>query len=136
MLPTSDAPADRWSTRWLFEFLASRDGWGRWLPVEDPKVRADIERLGSYSVLMRPGFRVIGFNNIYCVSTNFWHLLDQSDPQGSLAWLVDELQHAEDNGELVHLLAHVPPGFQNINNTRGVVPEGCYPVRANSYQNL
>ena len=92
-------------------------------------MRRDIERLGSYSVLVRPGFRVIGFNNIYAVPTNFWHQLNQTDPQGALAWLVDELQHAEDKGELVHLLAHVPPGFQNINNTREAIPDGCYPVR-------
>jgi len=35
---------------------------------------------------------------------------------GELAWLVQELLAAETNGELVHIISHIPPGvdFTNI----------------------
>ena len=29
---------------------------------------------------------------------------------GELAWLVSELASAEANGELVHIVSHIPPG--------------------------
>ena len=114
---------------WFYKYLASREGWGRWLPLEDAKVRRDIERLGSYSVLVRPGFRIIGFNNNYGHESNCFVYLNPVDPQGALAWLVDELQHAEDNGELVHLLVHIPPGFSALRLTTVGNPSGVYRVR-------
>lgn len=36
--------------------------------------------------------------------------LDTPDPNGELAWLAAELQKAEDSGEKVYILGHVPPG--------------------------
>ena len=38
-------------------------------------------------------------------------LLDSVDPSGELQWLVEQLQEAEDLGEKVHLLSHIPPGI-------------------------
>ena len=32
---------------------------------------------------------------------------------GELAWLVQELLAAEANGELVHIISHIPPGTKN-----------------------
>ena len=32
---------------------------------------------------------------------------------GELAWLVQELLAAEANGELVHIINHIPPGTKN-----------------------
>ncbi len=32
---------------------------------------------------------------------------------GELAWLVQELLAAETNGELVHIINHIPPGTKN-----------------------
>jgi sphingomyelin phosphodiesterase len=39
-----------------------------------------------------------------------WTLYQREDMNGELAWLVQELQAAEDKGELVHLINHIPPG--------------------------
>lgn len=32
------------------------------------------------------------------------------DPTGQLAWLADQLLEAEEAGEKVHILTHIPPG--------------------------
>lgn len=116
-LANSKTPA-RWTNDWLYERLASPDGWGYWLRNfwSDPKVQTDVRRRASYSVLVDPGFRVISLNNIHCYEMNFFTYPHPVDPDGTLAWLVAELQAAEDRGELVHLISHIPPGHN------------CFPV--------
>ena len=79
-------------------------------------MRADLRRRASYSVLVREGFRVISLNNIQCYEMNFLTYPHLADPDGMLAWLVAELQSAEDRKELVHLISHIPPGHN------------CFPV--------
>lgn len=37
-------------------------------------------------------------------------LLDDKDPYQQLQWLADTLYAAEQNGEYVHIVTHVPPG--------------------------
>ena len=108
----------RWTNDWLYSYLASFEGWGFWLgdAWNDPKVREDVRRRASYSVLVQPGFRVISLNNIYCYEFNFLTFPHLADPEGMLAWLVKELQGAEDRKELVHLISHIPPGHN------------CFPV--------
>ncbi|KAI6173119.1 Sphingomyelin phosphodiesterase [Aphelenchoides besseyi] len=46
----------------------------------------------------------------YCETTNFFLYLNQTDPDGTLKWLVDELYDAEQRGIAVHIMAHIPPG--------------------------
>jgi sphingomyelin phosphodiesterase len=36
--------------------------------------------------------------------------LNQTDPDGTLQWLVDELYDAEQRGLVVHIMAHITPG--------------------------
>uniref|UniRef100_A0A915KH99 Saposin B-type domain-containing protein n=1 Tax=Romanomermis culicivorax TaxID=13658 RepID=A0A915KH99_ROMCU len=38
-----------------------------------------------------------------------WIYLNETDPDGVLAWLVEKLQEAETVGEKVHIIGHVPP---------------------------
>lgn len=97
---------DALSTRWLYQVLA--DTWiSLWLPED---TRATILKGGYYTVLVRPGFRVVALNNMYCYTLNWWVLHDPVDPTGQLAWLVDVLLAAEAAQEKVHILAHIPPG--------------------------
>ncbi|XP_034256824.1 sphingomyelin phosphodiesterase-like [Thrips palmi] len=97
---------DALSTRWLYEVLA--DEWiTHWLPED---TRATILKGGYYTVLVRPGFRVVALNNMYCYTLNWWVLHDPVDPSGQLAWLIDVLLAAEAAKEKVHILAHIPPG--------------------------
>lgn len=100
-----------WTSRWLYRFLASTNAWRRWLPQQDFHLLDDIENMASYSVLVNPGFRVISVNMNYCYKSNYYNYLNITDPNGLLAWLVKELQNAEDNHELVHIIGHIPPGY-------------------------
>ncbi|XP_050717172.1 sphingomyelin phosphodiesterase-like isoform X1 [Eriocheir sinensis] len=93
---------------WLYEELEYQ--WLRWLPQESSPT---IRKGAFYSVLVRPGFRIISLNMNYCNNKNWWLLLNSTDPAQELQWLIYELQSAEDRGEKVHLLGHIPPGHQD-----------------------
>lgn len=90
---------------WLYDPLA--DMWSKWLPKE---ATPTVQSCGGFSVSPYKGFRIISLNNNYCNKDNYWLLLNSTDPCGTLQWLINELQHAEDNKEKVHLLLHIPPG--------------------------
>lgn len=90
---------------WLYEELTR--SWSHWLPNETSET---ILRGGYYSVGVFPGFRVIALNNNYCDGKNMWLFVNPIDPTGQLSWLVDELLKAEENGEKVYILGHIPPG--------------------------
>ncbi|XP_055587590.1 sphingomyelin phosphodiesterase-like [Uranotaenia lowii] len=91
------------SMGWLYHYSAST--WGHWLPLSS---QATIKTDGYYSVLVRPGFRIIALNNQDCYTQNWWLLYQPNYPVHQLQWLHDELLRAERNGEKVHILAHVP----------------------------
>ena len=38
-----------------------------------------------------------------------------TDPDNELQWLIGELQSAEDSSEKVHLIGHIPPGWNTVN---------------------
>jgi len=81
-----------------------------WADNLEEGARAMFKENGFYSTLVRPGLRVIGLNNNFCVGMNFFLFLDFSDPADQLAWLVEQLLMSEELGEAVHILAHHPPG--------------------------
>ncbi|KAJ8959688.1 hypothetical protein NQ318_021879 [Aromia moschata] len=56
------------------------------------------------------GFRVVVLNSNVCYVVNWWLLNEDEDPYGQLAWLVETLLAAEEAGESVHILMHVPTG--------------------------
>ena len=93
------------SGAWLYGGLADHT-WADGLLGEEREV---FRRNGFYSTLVKPGLRVIAINNNFCIGMNFFMMLDFSDPAGQLGWLVDELVQSEEQGEVVHLLAHHPP---------------------------
>ena len=59
-------------------------------------------RFAYYTVLIKPGFRLVSINTNYCNNQNFWLYLDVKDPAGELQWLIQVLQSAEDNKEKVN----------------------------------
>lgn len=93
------------SISWLYDELDTL--WRRWLPAS---VSHTIRRGAFYSVLVRPGFRVISLNMNYCNNKNWWLLLNSTDPATELQWFIYELQSAEFSNEKVHVVGHVPPG--------------------------
>ncbi|XP_026472938.1 sphingomyelin phosphodiesterase-like [Ctenocephalides felis] len=90
---------------WLYDELDAQ--WRRWLPAS---VSHTVRRGAFYSVLVRPGFRVISLNMNYCNNKNWWLLLNSTDPATELQWFIYELQSAEFSGEKVHIIGHIPPG--------------------------
>ncbi|XP_058823019.1 sphingomyelin phosphodiesterase-like [Topomyia yanbarensis] len=101
----SHITAPEFSASWVYELVA--DLWGEWLPAE---ARQTITRGGFYTVLVRPGFRIIGLNNNDAYTFNWWILYDPAYLRGQLQWLHDTLLQAETAGEKVHILAHIPIG--------------------------
>ncbi|XP_077287371.1 sphingomyelin phosphodiesterase [Arctopsyche grandis] len=93
---------------WLYNDLDRH--WRRWLPAG---VSNTVRRGAFYSVLVRPGFRLISLNMNYCNNKNWWLLLNSTDPATELQWLIYELQSAEFNAEKVHLIGHIPPGHSD-----------------------
>ncbi|KAH9635682.1 hypothetical protein HF086_003406 [Spodoptera exigua] len=94
------------NTTWLYDALAKK--WDYYL-TEDAKVT--IRARGEYSMLIRPGLRVIALNNNVAYKYNWWLVYDPLDAKRHLDWLVEELYKAEKAGEKVHILAHIPAGL-------------------------
>lgn len=90
---------------YLYDRLATE--WSRWLPQSAINT---VRVAGCYSVLVRPGLRIISINGNYCSRNNFFLMLNSTDPLGQLAWFIEELEGAEARGEKVHVLNHIPPG--------------------------
>lgn len=96
------------SISWLYNELDKH--WRLWLPAG---VSHTVRRGAFYSVLVRPGFRILSVNMNYCNNKNWWLLINSTDPVSELQWLVYELQGAEINGEKVHIIGHIPPGHSD-----------------------
>nr|XP_027229241.1 sphingomyelin phosphodiesterase-like [Penaeus vannamei] len=103
-----DAPEEL-SADWLYEELAAQ--WAHLIPSFNDST---VLHAGYYSVLIKPGFRVISFNSMFGYGSNIWLVQTSNDPAGELAWLEDQLAKAEAAGELVHLLGHIPPGIIDV----------------------
>ncbi|XP_051164735.1 sphingomyelin phosphodiesterase isoform X1 [Leptopilina boulardi] len=99
---------DNDSISWLYDELDIQ--WKKWLPSA---VSHTVRRGAYYSVLVRPGFRILSVNTNYCNNKNWWLLINSTDPTNELQWLIYELQTAEMNGEKVHIIGHIPPGHSD-----------------------
>jgi len=106
IIPGSTAGVDAtWNPDWLLSELS--EYYAAWLPEEQ---LATFRETAAYSYLYRPGFRIISFPSPLCLTYNFFLWMDFSDPGNMLTWLVDQLFLAEEAGERVHILSHVPAG--------------------------
>lgn len=68
--------------------------------------------------------RMVSFSMHMCDADNYW-VLNQTDLDCTLSWLVRTLQHAEDAHERVHKIGHIPPSClhrcaQLLNNKQAV----------------
>ncbi|CAL4122871.1 unnamed protein product [Meganyctiphanes norvegica] len=114
MFPAPGQAPSELATDWLYEELMRQ--WVDLLPA-DQVANSTILKGGYYSVLLKPGFRIITVNNLWGYSNNLWLVQDSQDPGDELTWLEDELNKAEEAGELVHLLGHIPPGLTLVEPT-------------------
>lgn len=108
------------STQWLYTYVAKE--WSKWLPES---ALTTVRQGGYYTVLVRPGFRIITINNNDCYTYNWWIAYQPQFPKTQLQWLHDTLLAAERNGEKVHILGHVPPGSG-----------GCFTVYSREYRRI
>lgn len=105
--PTPSVPKE-YAISWLYDELDAQ--WRQWLPSSTSRT---VRRGAFYSVLVRPGFRIISLNMNYCNNKNWWLLLNSTDPVKELQWFIFELQSAEFSGEKVHVIGHIPPGHSD-----------------------
>ncbi|KAJ3540594.1 hypothetical protein NM208_g4994 [Fusarium decemcellulare] len=93
------------SAQWLYNLIAS--AWTRWIGYQ-PEVKV----FGAYSVKYPKGnLRIISLSTNMYYTLNFWLYQEtRKDPDDQLAWLVQELDKAEQAGERVFILGHMPMG--------------------------
>ncbi|XP_015280491.1 PREDICTED: sphingomyelin phosphodiesterase [Gekko japonicus] len=92
------------SSAWLYDAMAQ--AWRQWLP---PEALETLRVGGFYTLRVWPGLRLVSLNMNFCSETNFWLLINSTDPAGQLQWLVKVLLEAEEGGEQVHIIGHIPP---------------------------
>ncbi|XP_049870349.1 sphingomyelin phosphodiesterase-like [Pectinophora gossypiella] len=97
------------NTTWLYEALARK--WDFYLTDE---AKATLRDRGDFSIQVRPGLRAIALNNNVAYKFNWWLVYDPTDAKKHLDWLVEELYSAEQAGDKVHILAHIPPGVSDL----------------------
>ncbi|KAK0739753.1 Metallo-dependent phosphatase-like protein [Apiosordaria backusii] len=76
---------------------------------------------GGYSVVHPLGLKIITINTDFYYRANIFAFLhaDNPDYSGVFSFLVDELQKAEDEGQRVWIMGHVPTGWQGPNALPG-----------------
>ncbi|CAB3222821.1 unnamed protein product [Arctia plantaginis] len=100
------------NTTWLYHSLAKK--WDHYL-TEDAK--KTLRERGEFSMVVRPGLRVISLNTNVAYRYNWWLSYDPLDAKIHLEWLVKELYEAEAAGEKVHIITHIPPGVVDLTHT-------------------
>ena len=96
------------STHWVYDALT--DEWSRWIGKEAAK---NAQTVGAYSVKYPKGnLRIISLNTNLYYRFNFimYQKEMEKDPNGQIAWLVEELDAAEKAGENVYIMGHMPLG--------------------------
>ncbi|KAL5350564.1 hypothetical protein ACLOAV_004133 [Pseudogymnoascus australis] len=96
--------------QWAYDTLAGY--WNEWISTS-----------GEVNTANKGKLRVISLNSVFYYTLNFWLYEEpmQNDPNGQFTWLVNELQSAEDAGDNVYIISHIPPGssdfFHGFSNT-------------------
>jgi sphingomyelin phosphodiesterase len=85
----------------------------------EPLIGSDAQEevnFGAYSTLYPGGnLRIISINSNLYYKENYWlyEPTMERDPSGQLAWLVTELDAAEQNGERVYIIGHMAMGLSD-----------------------
>ncbi|KAJ3773546.1 sphingomyelin phosphodiesterase [Lentinula raphanica] len=101
-------------SQWVFDTSSAQ-----WLPwIGEAAANQIIHHSGSYSLLVpNTTLRIVSINSGFWYKMNLW-LYDsddqQPDPNGILAFLVSQLQLAEDMGQRCWIIAHMPPGGGDV----------------------
>ncbi|CAJ0567409.1 unnamed protein product, partial [Mesorhabditis spiculigera] len=97
---------ERFHMDWLYDTMA--DSWKGWVPADQD---ANMRYMGSYVVKPYPGLRIISVNTpLGGDPVNAFLYINQTDPDGTMSWLIAQLYAAEQAGDKVHVTAHIPGG--------------------------
>ncbi|GMT31293.1 hypothetical protein PFISCL1PPCAC_22590, partial [Pristionchus fissidentatus] len=105
MAPHGIEEYDTRGPQWIYMILA--DAWSRWISPDSVK---GVQYRASYVEYPSPGLKLISLNSVYCSTVNFYIYINQTDPDGTLSWLISELLDSEAKGEKVHIISHIPAG--------------------------
>ncbi|TRY89888.1 hypothetical protein DNTS_034222 [Danionella cerebrum] len=81
-----------------------------WSPWLNPEAVATVQKGGFYSMLVKPGLRLVSLNTNLYYSPNEV-TVNMSDPVGQFQWLQEALELSRQNKEKVFVIAHVPIGY-------------------------
>jgi sphingomyelin phosphodiesterase len=96
--------------QWLYNLLATDN---------QPYLGSDAQEIlnfGAYSTKVAGGnLRIISINSNLYYKENYWlyEPTMEKDPSGQLAWLVSELDSAEQAGERVYIIGHMAMGLDD-----------------------
>ncbi|CAL5866360.1 uncharacterized protein PFLUO_LOCUS568 [Penicillium psychrofluorescens] len=100
---------------WNYHHIAGlwqHEGW-----IDRETVEEADTHYGGYSIKTHYGLRIISFNTDLWYASNYLNFINTTNPDNSgiFAWMIDELQKAEDAGERVWLIGHVLSGWDGTN---------------------
>ncbi|KAJ5924315.1 hypothetical protein N7466_008502 [Penicillium verhagenii] len=100
---------------WNYYHLAhlwQHEGW-----ISNKTAEEAATHYGGYSVKTHYGLRIISVNTDFWYRANLLNFINSTNPDnsGMLAWMIDELQKAEDAGERVWIIGHVLTGWDGSN---------------------
>lgn len=107
LFPSNNIPSE-YNPQWAYEALT-----GDWMALTGLPSVQNANEYGSYSAIPpNSTLRIISYNSIFYYKYNFFSYEEpmQKDPDGQLAWLINELDAAESAGERVWLISHIPTG--------------------------
>jgi sphingomyelin phosphodiesterase len=93
--------------QWVYDTLSA--DWSRWIGATSASAA---DKFGAYSVI-NGNLRVISINTNLYYGGNYWlyEKTMETDPSGQFAWLVSELQAAENSGQRAYIIGHMPMGM-------------------------
>jgi len=77
-------------------------------PYLDDNAYETFRKYGYYTLLVKNNLRIISINCLLCDSFNFNLLYDSFQTRQMYKWLENVLDEAEKNGEIVHIMDHIP----------------------------
>lgn len=101
---------------WNYEHVSSlwkNNGW-----IDNTTAQQAATHYAGYSVKNQEGLRIITLNTDFWYKANYLNFINTTDPDvsGSLRFLINELQAAEDAGERVWIIGHVLSGWSGTDS--------------------
>uniref|UniRef100_A0A672S390 Uncharacterized protein n=1 Tax=Sinocyclocheilus grahami TaxID=75366 RepID=A0A672S390_SINGR len=93
------------STNAIYDAVAKL--WSPWL---NPEAVATLQKGGFYSLVIKPGLRLVSLNTNLYYSPN-QVTVNMTDPAGQFQWLQETLELSRQKLEKVYVIAHVPIGY-------------------------